>query len=624
MAADPDSGSDRELSKNEGISSSFIKTVCLVDWWLIKTEKDFRGKRLAIGGITSKEKQAIREFSSSPIFKKYDAFTLETADGITVMVKSLINRDRTLQNGFPSEVCSQFLFGFPYNWEAYSSECFRRESTIPCVPLSSPVYVLGKCNEDVRNSGELSNAGNCNCEAINGEGPSVQISSVVKNISPPKVNVLVQLETSTNFPAVSTRKMRVSNDKGKHNRKFKDEEGLKGIGEAGTVNLVEEACGGNISGLAGCGHKETAEDSFVTTPNLMLPKISRKKVDSPVMAGLKMNLGSPSAVKQDKSLGRRVSELFKNLKTNQKENSGSTLCVTHEDNKHMLETFEYPSEEKLAGKSKTKKIPSGGKTDSNRIHCHSRTIQSSYDLRSLKSKLSKDQATGCSHETETDKVNPVSVDSVLVNDIRKDIFHKSKGKSALDLPDVELKEMKAEEVDSMYPLCRTQLDNMSSLSPKSVKKPESLSVKDRVSSETTNQIEDKEPDSVNEDFWSPITPSDVKKNTNYLKASVGAGERSAEEISTSGKKAKWKQVNNLNACSTQYRMKKSSIVSPESLSCKRSKSGRLIFPPLAFWENQQVVYDADGQITGIQNGLTMAESSAGSKSGTMKRKKKFI
>ncbi|KAJ4972198.1 hypothetical protein NE237_005297 [Protea cynaroides] len=615
MATDLHSGSDRELSKNQPISS-FSKTVCLVDWWLIKTEKDFCGKRLAVGGITSKEQRAIRVFSSSPIFKKYDAFTLETVDGITVLINGLINRDQTLQNGFPSEVCSQFLIGFPYDWEAYSGEYFHRESTIPCVPLSSPVY--GECNEDVRNSGEISNTGNC--EAIKGEGSSVPISSVVKNISPSKVNVLVQLETSTNFPAVSTRKLMVSNNKGKHNRKFKDEEGLKDKGEASTVDLVEEALtGGNISGLAECGHKETAEDSFFTTPNVMVPKISGKE---------KENSASPSAVKQNKSLDRRVSDKLKNLKTNLKENSGSTFFVTNEDNKlnFMLETFEKPSEEKLSAKSKTKKIPSGGKTDSNKVHCHSRTRQSS--LRNLKNKLSKDQATGCSHETETDEVNPVSVDSVLVNDIRKDIGHKSKGKSALDLPDVGLQGMKAEEVDS---LC-----SRSSLPPESVKRPQCQSVKNQVSTETTNQIEDKEPDSVkvtecggaentnqNEDFWCPITPGDVK-NTNYLKDSVGAGERSAEEISTPGKKAKRKQVNNLNAYSTQHRMKKSSIVSPESLSCKRSKSGRLIVPPLAFWENQQVVYNADGQITGIRNGPTIGEFSAGSKSGTMKRKKKLI
>ncbi|XP_043712208.1 kinetochore-associated protein KNL-2 homolog [Telopea speciosissima] len=639
MAPALPSASDPDISKSDTISSSFLKTVCLVDWWLIKTEKDFCGKRLAVGGITSKEQQAVRAFSSSPIFKKYDAFTLETADGITVMVKGLINRDRTLQNGFPSEVCSHFLFGFPYDWETYSGEYFHRESTISNVPLNSPVY--GECNDDTRNSEEISNSGNCSCEAIEDKVPSVPISSNVKNIRPSKVNVLVQLEPPTNFPAVSSRKLTVSNGNGKHSTKNKNEDGSKGKDEIRRVDLVEEALsGGNISGFARRGLKGTAEQSLVTTPNIVRSKISKRSVDPTVVIGLKMNVSSPSDLKQNKYPDRRVSDRLKNLKSYQKENSDSTLYLTNEDNKpnSMIETFDNPTAEKMAaGKSEPTKNPSGRKTNSSKgIHRHSGTRQSSYGLRNLKNKFNKDQAAGYSHETETDEVNPVSVDSVLVNNITKDIGHKSKRKSALDLPDVGLKEMKAGEVDSMYQQHWTQLDNMSSLSPESVKEPECLIVTDQGNSETTNQIEDKEPDCVKatdcsgaestnqvEDSWSPITSGDVK-HTDYLKLSAGAGERSTEELSTSGKKTKRKLDYNPHACSTHHRMKECSIVSPESLSNRRSKLGRVLLPPLAFWDNQHVVYDADGHIIGIRNGLTKGESSAGSKSGAMKRKKRLI
>lgn len=46
----------------------------------------------------------LRMFCSAPITKRYDVFTLETADGITVLLQGFINRIRTTENGFPTEV----------------------------------------------------------------------------------------------------------------------------------------------------------------------------------------------------------------------------------------------------------------------------------------------------------------------------------------------------------------------------------------------------------------------------------------------------------------------------------------------------------------------------------------
>ncbi|GMP50751.1 hypothetical protein CsSME_00017241 [Camellia sinensis var. sinensis] len=110
-------------SSNPASSSYFQKTVCLHDWWLIMAENDFQGKRLAVAGLTSREQQAVRVFSSAPILKRYDVFTLETVDGIFVLIKGFINKDRTKENGFPSEVFNHFVFGFPPFWEEYAEKC---------------------------------------------------------------------------------------------------------------------------------------------------------------------------------------------------------------------------------------------------------------------------------------------------------------------------------------------------------------------------------------------------------------------------------------------------------------------------------------------------------------------
>ena len=48
----------------------------------------------------------MRVFVSAPIVKRYDVFSLETADGKYVIINGFINEQRTLENGFSAEVCS--------------------------------------------------------------------------------------------------------------------------------------------------------------------------------------------------------------------------------------------------------------------------------------------------------------------------------------------------------------------------------------------------------------------------------------------------------------------------------------------------------------------------------------
>ncbi|KAK7345677.1 hypothetical protein VNO77_16286 [Canavalia gladiata] len=109
--------------------SAFQRTVSLYDWWLVKAKNDFQGKRLAVAGVSSKKEEAMRVFVSAPVVKRYDVFSLETADRIYVIINGFINEQRTLENGFTPEVFNHFLFGFPPNWESCALDCFREEST---------------------------------------------------------------------------------------------------------------------------------------------------------------------------------------------------------------------------------------------------------------------------------------------------------------------------------------------------------------------------------------------------------------------------------------------------------------------------------------------------------------
>ncbi|KAF7143359.1 hypothetical protein RHSIM_Rhsim05G0189700 [Rhododendron simsii] len=126
-ASNADDSAANNAPPSSSSSSYFRKTVCLRDWWLIKSEQDFQGKRLAVSGLTSQEKQAVRAFTSAPILSRSDPLTLETVDGIYVLIDSCLNKVRTEENGFPYEVFSHFVFGFPTNWEEYAENCLEKE-----------------------------------------------------------------------------------------------------------------------------------------------------------------------------------------------------------------------------------------------------------------------------------------------------------------------------------------------------------------------------------------------------------------------------------------------------------------------------------------------------------------
>ncbi|GAB4829399.1 hypothetical protein Ancab_019071 [Ancistrocladus abbreviatus] len=109
-------------SPGSGISDP--KKVYLHDWWIMKPH----GKGIAIGGC-SRRGLVGRFFHSAAITKRHDTSTLETFDGFIVLLSGFINRSRTQQNGFPSEFCSHFLIGFPYDWEDYAAQYTEGETS---------------------------------------------------------------------------------------------------------------------------------------------------------------------------------------------------------------------------------------------------------------------------------------------------------------------------------------------------------------------------------------------------------------------------------------------------------------------------------------------------------------
>ncbi|GFP94965.1 hypothetical protein PHJA_001640900 [Phtheirospermum japonicum] len=125
------------------LNSHFNPTVYLSDWWLVKTEDDVQRRRLAVAGFASRGSHAMRVFSSAPILKRHNDFNIETTDGICVVFEGYINKVRTEQNGFPSNVYDHFVFGFPPYWKEYEENLMDKESssedTLGFTRLKSPL-----------------------------------------------------------------------------------------------------------------------------------------------------------------------------------------------------------------------------------------------------------------------------------------------------------------------------------------------------------------------------------------------------------------------------------------------------------------------------------------------------
>ncbi|KAL1200077.1 putative kinetochore-associated protein KNL-2 [Cardamine amara subsp. amara] len=164
---------------NSCYSSSFQRTVVLRDWWLIKCSNEFEGKQFGVAGTeTSFESRAMRVFTSSPIIKALDVFTLQASNGICITLRGFLNKERVVKNGFKPEICREFIFGFPPCWERICNDCFQGDSDIntidkACSPiLSSCKYSRGSLEDNPSESRDKSTVTEANIAEINSKDGS--------------------------------------------------------------------------------------------------------------------------------------------------------------------------------------------------------------------------------------------------------------------------------------------------------------------------------------------------------------------------------------------------------------------------------------------------------------------
>nr|VDC84558.1 unnamed protein product [Brassica rapa] len=132
--------------------SYYEKTVVLRDWWLIKCPIESQGKRFGVAGTQIAETGAVRVFTSSPILKAFDVFTLEASDGVCIVLRGFLNKPRLVQSGFLPQICSEFILGFPPYWESKCNLSFvglpSGSASINKALIAASGTILSPCNND--------------------------------------------------------------------------------------------------------------------------------------------------------------------------------------------------------------------------------------------------------------------------------------------------------------------------------------------------------------------------------------------------------------------------------------------------------------------------------------------
>ncbi|KAK9985316.1 hypothetical protein SO802_030267 [Lithocarpus litseifolius] len=459
--------------------SYFQKTVCLHDWWLVKSDREFEGKRLAVAGSTAREKQAVRLFSSAPIVKRYDFSTMETADGICVVISGLINKLRTQENGFPSMVGSHFVLGFPTDWEEYATKFTEGDSTngIHSGTISDSA-IAGKekscptSEQTPNNHEQVNHRSKLDVEALKGN---------LKNNAGSGCSMKLKREMLSPKPET-----------------FKNPDGAKQNSSSG-VTIQSE-------GIMDISDNVPDHSVGQISGNLSEVVRSKREDEKWTVSGLK----SPTS-EQTPNNHEQV------IHKGSPKNSPGSGCSTKHKNKMLspkTKTFENPDEAKLNSSSGVTIQPEGIMDISDNVPDHSVGQILGNLSENVRSKGEVEKWTVSGLKRESIKMNSVPVASGNMSEI-------------LQNHNFEFE------------------DN-------------------NISSSSTY-----------------VGKSDAKERANKKKT-----KRNLMFDQTVSRRS-------------QERKNKKSIVSPESLSYGRSRSGKLLIPTMEFWRNQLPVYDADRKITGI-------------------------
>ncbi|PSS34968.1 Protein EMBRYO DEFECTIVE like [Actinidia chinensis var. chinensis] len=669
-------------------SSCFQKTVCLQDWWLIEADEAFEGKRLAVAGLTSREQQAVRVFSSAPIRKRYDVFTLVTADGICVLLKGFINKIRTIENGFLFEVFDHFVFGFPPYWEEYAETCLRKgfsnkdisRNTLGRDKLSTGsgscihyAKLLGGLNyisegTPIKSKANMGEERHGNSSKL--DSSSEDTGNMPPSIGQHKLQHGACNDSSPENPKICPQvvsEMTIGGDSsngGETEILVNISSGVLKNDSKDTVEIApftskNDVQSGSTIRPVNSGVHDVQIDNKENSPSLlpkhfdvdnaqshrsvettcMNLKPSGGRSDCPKRSG-KISL-SPEVVRTcaDENfsiVGGSTSSPVGQRET-QKESLPASLVVEYSK---VLET----SNDFLSATMKCPKPPvdSEDKTGAPAnmdMDTKATTISTGRKLDSILKYLRIHQSSNCSpalvahgdlDEGKLNNISPVGTSSsVWKRDI---LVGTSPSKGQIRYPSNSGSELKYDQ--TTVNLLKNEKNKFNSVLTRNSDQLKKTAV--NVESESCGTsicipsgVEAQPTDDETEQTGGKITShankqsknknkavrsSTALRSTNKMGVQIAGSktEANAEKTSKSGTKSKRKLT--FDSPVTPGGTEKMSFLPPESLSFKRSRSGRLLIPTLEFWRNQTAIYDVDRQITGIQGEFRKVEPSTVSRS----------
>ncbi|GLJ52746.1 hypothetical protein SUGI_1123140 [Cryptomeria japonica] len=96
---------------------------------------------IAVEGFTTSDLLDHDKFRTSPIESRIEKCKLRTINGMNVLLMGAIDEQGTYENGFPFQVISPFLTGFPFNWNLVINECCSQASlNVSMLPTSKEKY----------------------------------------------------------------------------------------------------------------------------------------------------------------------------------------------------------------------------------------------------------------------------------------------------------------------------------------------------------------------------------------------------------------------------------------------------------------------------------------------------
>ncbi|XP_019415645.1 PREDICTED: uncharacterized protein LOC109327089 isoform X2 [Lupinus angustifolius] len=551
-------------------SSSFQRTLTLYDWWLIKSENNFQGKRLAVAGIASKTshsssklgKGATRVFVSAPVIKRYDVFSLETADGIYIIIKGFLNEQRTLENGFPSEVFNCFLFGFPANWEKYAVHCFREESvTTNDSSCALPDNVPATDQEILCHVEKTTPITSLVSPEDASEDHQKALHDDEMNASKEIAGDDVVCGSSGSFPE----------DECNASKKVDD---VNVVSRRITRSLSMKVCQQKNKPASGFPPKHTDREQLSTSVVMDL--------ENPDGEGLK----SPEVLAQSQSLGQV---------------SASSEQLVKESATRISRALSTSTE----GSRKEKRVPDKMKVISTNMKNPEVPVQSQSvgEVSASSEQLVKETATRISRALSTStegshkKKRVIDETKAISTNIKR-----TKSASAVTYP---------QERDGS-PLVKATTDKISSVCRKALSfgRPAGEGLKGPVTRAQSQAL-----GKVNTSSEQHVKNSASGISRSLSRKTEGSYNKKKVTDKTKATTPKIKTTNSASAVKSPQKgngsplikgvTDKNSLVSPISSSLGKSRSGRLLLPRLEFWRNQIPVYNVDREVTEIQDGASL-------------------